>query len=180
MVAFDDKIRIYRILLTKFKCYAEFAIKKCQQIIYSHGGQLAACRFGKGVNSSIAIINILRLVEIGTLKVQAEPTQYVWNELDDEILVATEYNTVQIYRVADNNKIHTVKFDSKIAHVRIDYRLRKIMVSTENKISVIDNGTILEEITPPFEDFHYVYPLYGIYFLATKKGVLHWSHSYRF
>lgn len=71
MIAFEDKIRVYKILLTKFKFYAEFSIKKCTQIVYSHGGQLVACRYGKGINSCIAIINNLRLVEVATLKPQA-------------------------------------------------------------------------------------------------------------
>ena len=71
MVAFDDKIRMYKILLTKFKLYAEFPIKKCHQILYSHGGQIAACHYGRGVNSCIQIINNLRLIELGTLKIQS-------------------------------------------------------------------------------------------------------------
>lgn len=29
------------------------------------------------------MINLLRLLQIGTLKIQAETTQMVWNELDD-------------------------------------------------------------------------------------------------
>lgn len=83
MIAFDDKIRVYQILLTKFKFYAEFPIKRCSSIVYSHGGQLVACQYGRGMNSSIAIINTLRLVEVGLLKIQVDPLQIVWNELDD-------------------------------------------------------------------------------------------------
>lgn len=52
-------------------------------MIYSHGGQLVACKYGKGANSSIVIINLLRLAELCTLKTQAEPSQIFWNELDD-------------------------------------------------------------------------------------------------
>jgi hypothetical protein len=63
--------------------YAEFLIKKCTQIVYSHGGQLVACKYGRGANACIQIINLLRLVEVSTIKVQAEPLQIVWNELDD-------------------------------------------------------------------------------------------------
>ena len=62
MLAFEDRIRVYQILLTKFKLLAEFPIKKCQNIVYSHGGQLVACRFGKGSNACIKIINNLRMV----------------------------------------------------------------------------------------------------------------------
>jgi hypothetical protein len=83
MLAFEDKIRNYKVLLTKFKLYAEFSIKKCHSIVYSHGGQLAACLFGRGVNSCIKIVNNLRMIEVTALKVQADPSQIVWNELDD-------------------------------------------------------------------------------------------------
>jgi hypothetical protein len=82
-LAFEDRVRLYRILLTKFKLVCEFGIKRCQAIVYSHGGQLAACRFGKGINSCVTIVNMLRLVEICTFKLQAEPRQLVWNELDE-------------------------------------------------------------------------------------------------
>lgn len=79
MIAFEDRIRLYKILLTKFKYYSEFAIKRSRQIIYSHGGQLAACRFGKGNNANITIVNLIRLTEVCTLKIQSDPLQIVWN-----------------------------------------------------------------------------------------------------
>jgi hypothetical protein len=129
MIAFEDKIRVYQILLTKFKFYAEFPIKRCCSIVYSHGGQLVACRYGRGINSCIAIINTLRLVEVGVLKIQSDPHQIVWNELDDELIVATESNSIQLYTVADNNRINLIRFDSPVTHVRIDYKMRKILVS---------------------------------------------------
>lgn len=62
LVAFEDKVRLYRILLTKFKQVCDFNIKRCQNIVFSHGGQLAACRFGKGNNACVSIINMVRLV----------------------------------------------------------------------------------------------------------------------
>lgn len=40
------------------------------------------------------------MVEVGSLRVQAEPHQIIWNELDDEIIVSSENNTVQIFSVA--------------------------------------------------------------------------------
>ena len=52
-------------------------------MVYSHGGQLVACAFGKGVNSCIKIFNNLRQVELASLRIAAEPTQIVWNEMDD-------------------------------------------------------------------------------------------------
>ena len=71
MLAFDDKVRVYTILLTKFKLLTEYPIKKCCNIVYSNGGQLVACRFGRGMNSCIKIINNLRMCEVGQIKVGA-------------------------------------------------------------------------------------------------------------
>ena len=68
MLSFDDKVRVYRILLTKFKLYAEYNIKKCVNIVYSHGGQLTACRFGRGSNACLKIINNIRMLEVGQIK----------------------------------------------------------------------------------------------------------------
>jgi len=70
MLAFEDKVKIYKILFTKFKYYAEFSLKRVQSIIYSHGGQLVACRYGRGQNACVAVYNLLRLVEVGTYKIQ--------------------------------------------------------------------------------------------------------------
>ena len=71
LLAFEDKVRLYSILFTKLKLTAEFGIKRCQNILYSHGGQLAACRYGKTPNSCVTIINMLRSVEICTFKIQS-------------------------------------------------------------------------------------------------------------
>lgn len=79
LLAFEDRVRLYRILLTKFKQVCEFSIKRCQSILFSHGGQLAACKFGRGANSCVTIVNMVRLVELCTFKVQSEPKQLVWN-----------------------------------------------------------------------------------------------------
>lgn len=180
ILAFDDKIRIYKILLTKFKAFAQFPIKKCQNIIYSHGGQLVACRYGKGSNSCLQIINLLRLTQVNTIKIQSQPLQIIWNELDDEIVISSQNQSVQIFKIAQNIRLHHIKFDTPIAHVRIDYRVKKLLVSTENKITVIDGGDVIDQIVPSIENFHYAFPLYGIYFIATKTGVLYWSTSLRF
>jgi hypothetical protein len=61
----------------------------------------------------------------------------------------------------------------------MDFHLQKLLVSTENKISVINEGKLIEEITPSIEGFHYVFPLYGLYFIVSKTGVLYWSSSLR-
>lgn len=79
MIAFEEKVKIYKILFTKFKFYAQFSIKRVQQIIYSHGGQLVACKYGRGQNSCVFVYNLLRLTEVGTYKVQGEPIQIFWN-----------------------------------------------------------------------------------------------------
>lgn len=54
------------------------------------------------------------------------------------------------------------------------------MVSTKDTISIVHNGGIVEEYSPPIPDFHYIFPLYGIYFLTTKTGSLYWSTSRKF
>lgn len=54
------------------------------------------------------------------------------------------------------------------------------MVSSESKLYLVENGAIVDTIIPPIEDFHYVYPLYGMYFLASKTGQLYLSQSYKF
>lgn len=47
--------------------------------MHSHGGQLLACKYGKGGNSCVTIINLLRMVELHTFKTQAEVKQLFWN-----------------------------------------------------------------------------------------------------
>ena len=100
MVAFEDKVKIYGILLTKIKYLAEFSIKRCQQIVYSYGGQFVACRYGRGINSSIIVLNLLRLVEVAAYKIQAEPLQVIWGEHDDCLVVTTDTNMVQTYKIS--------------------------------------------------------------------------------
>lgn len=85
-----------------------------------------------------------------------------------------------MYTLADNVKTNIIKMDAPIKHVRIDYKFRKIMVSTPNKVHVIFNGNVVEEFCPSLEGFHYLFPLYGIYFATTYQGTLHWSSSYKF
>lgn len=100
--------------------------------------------------------------------------------MDDEIIVSAENRTLQVFKVSENIRIYNVKFDSPIIHVRLDYRVSKILVSTENKICVLDGGDIIDEIVPSIKSFYYVFPLYGIYFIVGKNGVLYWSSSLRF
>ncbi len=120
---------------------------------------------------------MLRLVEMGTLKIQAEPLQIVWNELDDELIVSTENNSLQYFRVADNTRTHTIRFDAPISHIRIDYKLRRVLVSSPDSITVVDAGKVVEVIQPPIANFDYVFPLYGVYLYASTRGVLHIGHS---
>jgi len=69
-------------------------------LLYSHGGQYVACKYGKGANSTITILNTLRMTEIITLKTHAEPTFILWNEMDDELIVATDNNLISSYKIA--------------------------------------------------------------------------------
>ena len=54
------------------------------------------------------------------------------------------------------------------------------MISHPKKISILGTDGHIESIDTPFEDFNYIYPLYGSYFATTKNGVLHLSNSYKF
>jgi hypothetical protein len=180
LVAFEDRVRLYRILLTKFKQVCEFSIKRCQGIVFSHGGQLAACRFGRGSNACVIILNMVRLVEICTLKLLSEPRQLVWNELDEELVVSTEANTLQVYRISEETRIYSVKLPEEIAQVRIDYKTKQIIASCQHQIFLIHEGAVVEQFSPPVDNFHYLFPLYGAYFAATRTGELLWSYSIKF
>jgi hypothetical protein len=137
LLAFEDKVRLYRILFTKFKLACEFPIKRCQTIIYSHGGQLATCKFGKGLNSCVTIVNMLRLVELCTFKLQAEPRQLVWNELDEDLIVSTETNTLQFYRISEGSRVHNLKLPEEVTQVRIDYKTKQVVASSERQVFLI-------------------------------------------
>lgn len=64
--------------------------------------------------------------------------------------MTTETNNLVCYKVADNTKLYSIKFDQRIRRARIDYRTRKILVSTKNTIHLIDNGKVLESHEAPF------------------------------
>ena len=85
-----------------------------------------------------------------------------------------------MFSVAENERTGHHAFDKKINWVRMDYRTRKIMISCDKKVIVATQTHVMEEYQPPFEDFHYIFPLYGMYFIVTKGGMLHWSCSSRF
>jgi len=111
MIAFEDRVKIFKILFTKYKYFAEFAVKRCQQIVYSNGGQLVACRYGKGTNTCVALFNPNRLLELDTLKIQADSLQLVWSELDDELYISTDYRFVQTYKISNRERIHNLSCD---------------------------------------------------------------------
>ena len=54
------------------------------------------------------------------------------------------------------------------------------MVSTKNNIVVVEAGKIVDTIEPPVADFSYLFPLYGMYFVVGKTGMLYWSKDLRF
>lgn len=49
------------------------------------------------------------MTEIITLKTHAEPTFILWNEMDDELIVATDNNLISSYKIAQPTKSFTVK-----------------------------------------------------------------------
>lgn len=73
---------------------------------------------------------MLRSIEICTFKIQSEPRQIVWNELDDELIISTQSNTIQIFRISEGIKTHHIKMPSDISQVRIDYQTKKLTVSS--------------------------------------------------
>lgn len=95
-------------------------------------------------------------------------------------MVPTDLDSIIFYSVSENCRTNILKFEEKIRYVRIDYKTKKIMVSSQNKISILNNGVVEEQYAPPFENFHYIFPLYGIYFITTYSGVLYWSSSPKF
>ena len=78
-VAFIDKIKFYRVLINKFKPYAEFQYKKCSFMAYSNGGQLIACTNGRNNNTSLVILNTARFNELCSFKLGYNPEHIVWN-----------------------------------------------------------------------------------------------------
>jgi hypothetical protein len=76
----------------------------------------------------------LRLIEINTIKLSADPTQIIWNELDDELIVSADNQTIQCYRIADNVKLYSQKMKHPINYIRIDYKTRHLVVSTDGSI----------------------------------------------
>ena len=94
--------------------------------------------------------------------------------------MVTDQNAIQVFKMAEYSRIHTIKMEEKINHVRIDNRSKKLMVSTDKKIYLVDGGQIIGSMDPPVDDFKYVYPLYGGYFVVTSKGMLYYSSNVRF
>lgn len=64
--------------------------------------------------------------------------------------------------------------------MRIDYATKKILVSTEKEIFVVDKDKIEKNFQPKFTKFGFIYPLHGVYFIASKDGNLYWSHQLSF
>ena len=53
-------------------------------------------------------------------------------------------NALMIFSVVDGARLANIKFDDKINLVRVDYKTKKIMVSTKEGISIIHNHKIIE------------------------------------
>lgn len=96
-----EKLKFYRILINKFRQYAEYPLKKCRIIQYSHGGQLLACISGEGPNTILTIVNTLSLKEIHVFKIGFRVSQVIWNEHDDQIyLSGSESKCLNVYRIS--------------------------------------------------------------------------------
>ena len=114
-IGFHDKIKFYRILINKFRQYAEYPLKKTKVVQFSHGGQLMACASGKGAASILTIFNTLSMREVHTFKLGFHVSQIVWNEYDDEVYVTgTETKTLTIFRVSTKTKVHSQAFEEKV------------------------------------------------------------------
>ena len=110
----------------------------------------------------------------------AEPTFMLWNEMDDELIIATDNNTITGYKLAESAKSFTVKMPEHINMVRIDYTTKSLLVSTDKCIYVVDKDKVEKTIEPKVPKFNFIYPLHGYYFVASKDGNLYWSSSLSF
>jgi hypothetical protein len=94
--------------------------------------------------------------------------------------VVADNSTIQVFKVSEHTRIHNIKLEEPIRHARIDFKLNKLMVSTASKIHFIEGEQITDSMNPPIIDFDYVFPLYDMYFVASKSGVLYWCSNLRF
>lgn len=62
--------------------------------------------------------------------------------MDDELIVATDNNTITAYKISETLKSYSVKISSKINMVRIDYAIKRLLVSTDKEIIIIDHDKI--------------------------------------
>ena len=53
----------------------------------------------------------------------------IMNELDDELIISTETNYIQVYKIADSVRSHHIKFNESINYIRKDYKTKKLFVS---------------------------------------------------
>lgn len=73
-----------------------------------------------------------------------------------------------------------MKLEDTIEYARLDHKGKRLLISTNKEILAIEGGKIIEKIALPFPEFHYIFPLYGIYFIVSKNGVLSWSSTLKF
>lgn len=64
--------------------------------------------------------------------------------------------------------------------VRIDYITKMLLVSSDKLIYVVDKDRIDRTIEPKVAKFNFIFPLHGIYFIASKDGNLYWSTQIAF
>jgi hypothetical protein len=79
------------------------------------------------------------MTEITTFKIHSEPTFIIWNEMDDELIVATDSDQIVTFKVSETLKSQSIKIPEKINMLRIDYSTKKLLVSTDQNIYIINN-----------------------------------------
>jgi hypothetical protein len=58
----------------------------------------------------------------------------------------------------------------ELTQIRIDYKTKQIVASSQKQVFLIAEGQIVEQFSAPVPHFHYLFPLYGVYFAATTTG----------
>lgn len=56
---------------------------------------------------------------------------------------------MQVLKVSENVQLHNLRFDTPVSYARYDYQVRRILISTGNKILALEGGKIVEEIPVP-------------------------------
>ncbi len=96
------------------------------------------------------------------------------------MIVATDANMITAYKISDNSKSYSVKIPVNINMMRLDYMSKRLLVSSDKEIFVVDHDKIEKTIHPKVSKFNFIFPLHGLYFVASKDGNLYRSHQMTF